>query len=401
MNFLELLRVAFLALKTNKTRAALTMLGIIIGVAAVILLVSIGSGLQELITQQFEEMGSDLIMVMPGKMQFEDEAGREGGPPGIGNNKLTLAITNRLKRKSGLIERVVPIVTKSLTAKYAGETEDTAVLGTSEEYPEVRNAPIEEGRFFTKTDVAGAKRVAVLGQTVKENLFSDIDPVGKKITLSDQRYQIIGVLEEKGSIFSQDQDDLVVVPITTAQRHFDLEKISYIYLQAPSAEEIEEAIIEVEGILGNEIDEEDFSVVSPEELLSTVSSILGALTAGLGGIAAISLLVGGIGIMNIMLVSVTERTREIGLRKAVGATPQAILIQFLVEAIILSFVGGLLGILLGTLGSLALSNFIETSVTLWSVGLAFTVSALVGIVFGVAPAIKASKLNPIEALRYE
>jgi len=401
MNFLELLRLAFQTLKTNKTRSALTMLGVVIGVAAVIILVSIGSGLQGFISQQFEQLGSDLVIVMPGKMRWEDEAGREGGAPGISTNRLTLAMAERLERKSDNIAKVLPIVTKSLSAEFAGKTYETAILGTSADYPEIRNSPVAKGKFFTKTDVEGTKRVAVIGKTVEEELFADIDPIGRKITLADVPYQIIGVLEEKGSIFTQDQDNLIIIPITTASHQFNLERLNYIYLQAPSAEEIEKTVTEAKEILSQEMDKEDFSVLSPKELLSTVSSILGVVTAALGGIAAISLVVGGIGIMNIMLVSVTERTREIGLRKAVGATPQAILIQFLTEAIILSFSGGVVGVLLGTTVSLLVNHFIQTSITFWSVALAFGVSALVGIIFGAAPAAKAGRLNPIDALRYE
>lgn len=401
MDPFEIGKVALQALKSNKIRSGLTMLGIIIGVASVILLVSIGAGLQDFITEQFEELGTDVVMVMPGKFQFQDEAGREGGPPGIGNNKLTLEVANRLERRAETIEKVLPIVTKSLTAKYSSETHDTAILGTSEDYPEIRNSPVEKGKFFSRSDVDGARKVAVIGKSIEEELFEQTDPVGKKIVLSDKRYTIVGVLEGKGSIFGQDQDDLVVIPITTATRHFDLQNLSYIYLKSASTEEIETTVAEAETLLAKEIDEEDFSVLSPTELLSTVTTILSVLTAALGGIAAISLLVGGIGIMNIMLVSVTERTREIGLRKAVGATPQNILTQFLIEATVLSFTGGVIGITIGFLGALALNQFLKTSVTPWSVFLASGVSALVGIVFGVAPAFKASKLNPIDALRYE
>jgi len=401
MDFIEVIKVSLGALKSNKIRSLLTMLGIIIGVASVILLVSIGSGLQKFITEQFEELGSDIIMVMPGKFQFQDEAGREGGPPGVGSNKLTLEIANRLAKRGEFIEKVLPIVTKSLTAKYLNETHDTAILGTSQNYPEIRNAPIEKGKFFSKSDVSGSRKVAVIGKTIEEELYPNADPIGQKIILSDKRYQIIGVLEEKGSIFGQDQDDLVVIPISTASRHFDLEKLNYIYLKSTSSDDIEKTVNEAELLIAKDIDEEDFSVISPTELLSTVSTILNVLTAALGGIAAISLVVGGIGIMNIMLVSVRERTREIGLRKAVGATPKDILAQFLIEALTLSIVGGLIGISLGYLGSLILDHFLAASVTLWSILLASGVSAFVGIIFGVTPAYQASKLNPIDALRYE
>jgi putative ABC transport system permease protein len=401
MDPIEIAKVSLNALKANKIRSSLTMLGIIIGVASVILLVSIGSGLQNFITQQFEELGTNIIMVMPGKFQFQDEGGREGGPPGIGSNQLTLDLVKRFEKRADFTEAILPIVTKSLVAKYQNETHNTAIVGTSEIYPEIRKSPVQQGQFFSKSDVSGARKVAVIGASIAEELYPHTDPIGKKIILSDKRYQIIGVLEEKGSIFGQDQDDLVVIPITSASRHFDLEKLNYFYLKSPSADQIDKTVEEAELLLAKELDEEDFSVLSPTELLSTVSTILGVLTAALGGIAAISLLVGGIGIMNIMLVSVTERTREIGLRKAIGATPKNILTQFLIEATVLSFVGGLIGILLGFLGALIMNRFLQTSVTLWSVLLASGVSAIVGIIFGVTPAYKASRLNPIDALRYE
>jgi putative ABC transport system permease protein len=396
----ETFQIALKAIKTNKSRTFLTMLGIIIGVAAVILLVSIGSGLQQYITKEFEELGSNLIMVMPGKMQFSDEGGREGGPPGVTSNKLTLKVVNKLERGE-YVENVLPIITKSLVAKYANHSHSTGLIASTEDYVTIRKQDLAEGKNFTKADVDSAKKVAILGPSLKEELFAESNALGKKILLGEQRYTVIGILEEKGAAMGQDRDDMALIPLTAAIKQFNIEKLNYLYIVSPSTEETTKTQAEVEKILLKEMEEDDFTVYDSEELLATISSILGVLTAGLAGIASISLLVGGIGIMNIMLVSVTERTREIGLRKAVGATRQNILLQFLIEAVFLSLVGGIIGIGLGVLGSLVLRKFIQTAVTAWSVLVAFSISALVGIIFGVAPAAKAAKLDPIDALRYE
>jgi len=398
---LETVKIAVNSLKTNKVRAFLTMLGIIIGVSAVILLVSIGSGLQKYITEQFENLGSNLVMIMPGKVSFQDEGKREGGMPGIASNKLTLKIANKLQRKMVYAKNVLPIVAKTVVAKYGNNSKSTGLIASTEKYQEVRNSPVKQGRFFSKTDVNQARKVAVIGQTLKKEIFKDINPLGKKILVADNRYTVIGIFDEKGAIMGQDLDDVVTIPITAAIRQFNIEKLNYIYLQAPDAQTTTKTVAEAKKLLLKEMDKDDFSVLDQKDFSKTIQSILSVLTAGLAGIAAISLLVGGIGIMNIMLVSVTERTREIGLRKAVGATSQNILYQFLVEAVFLSLVGGLMGIILGIAGSYLLGKFLQTSVTPWSVIIAFSVSSLVGIIFGVAPAVKASKLDPIEALRYE
>jgi len=396
----ESFEIALKSIRTNKSRTFLTMLGIIIGVAAVILLVSIGSGLQQYITKEFEELGSNLIMVMPGKMQFSDEGGREGGPPGVTSNKLTLNVVNKLKRGS-YIEDVLPIVTKALVAKYANKSHSTGIIASTEKYVTIRKQEVETGRNFSKTEIDSGKKVAILGPSLKEELFADGEALGKKILLGDQRYTVIGIFTKKGAAMGQDQDNMALIPLTAAMKQFSIEKLNYLYVVSPSTEDTTRTQKEVKDILLKQMDEDDFTVYDSEELLSTISSILAVLTAGLSGIAGISLVVGGIGIMNIMLVSVTERTREIGLRKAVGATANNILLQFLIEAVFLSLVGGLIGIALGFLGSLILNNFIQTAVTAWSILIAFSISALVGIIFGVTPAYKASKLDPIDALRYE
>ena len=397
----EVIKTAIEAIIINKARSFLTMLGIIIGVAAVILLISIGSGLQKFITQQFEDLGSNLVIVMPGKVSFQDEGAREGGQPGIASNRLTLEISNKLEKKMQYAGAVLPIVAKTTVAKYGNNSHSTGLVASNEKYEMVRNSPVSLGRTFTKADIDGSKKVAIIGSSLQNELFKNINPIGKKILVSDSRYTIIGVFEEKGAIMGQDMDDVVTIPITAAIRQFNIEKLNYIYIQSPDSDTTTKTVAEAKRLLLKEMDEDDFSVLDQKDLASSIQSILGVLTAALGGIAAISLLVGGIGIMNIMLVSVTERTREIGLRKAVGAKPNDILIQFLVEAIILSVIGGTIGLLIGIGGSLALSSFLKTSVTIWSMVLAVGFSSLVGIIFGVAPAYKASKLDPINALRYE
>ncbi|PIS09653.1 hypothetical protein COT75_00445 [Candidatus Beckwithbacteria bacterium CG10_big_fil_rev_8_21_14_0_10_34_10] len=401
MEFEETFRLALNSLKSNKIRSLLTMLGIIIGVASVILLVSIGSGLQSYISQQFEELGANLIMVMPGKVQFSDEGGREGGPPGAVNNKLTLKTVRTLEKEGQYVKSVLPIVTKSLVAKFGRESHQTGIVASTEKYISIRKQDLAEGSNFTKADISRGKRVAILGPTLKEEIFGDQESLGKKIMLGDARYTVIGIFTEKGAAFGQDQDDMALIPITAASKQFNIENLAYIYVESPTADDTVKTAAEVEKILLKEMDEEDFTVMDSKDLLSSITQILGVLTVALGGIAGISLLVGGIGIMNIMLVSVTERTKEIGLRKAVGAKEKDILTQFIIEAVFLSITGGLIGIIIGYLGSAILGNFLKTAVTPWSIGLAFGVSAAIGTVFGVAPAAKASKLDPIEALRYE
>ena len=399
MRINNIFRVALKALTTNKTRSLLTTLGIIIGVMAVILLVSLGSGLERQITQQFEDLGSNLLFVMPGRVQFRES--REGGPPGVATNKLTQKDAQRVKKQAANVVDTLPIMTTSATASYRREEASTFVIGSTEKYEDFRNSPVESGKWFTSGDVGASRKVAVAGKTVVENLFGSADPIGKKVDISNRKYEVIGVLTSKGGGFGNDQDDQFIVPITTLQKQFDIDKLSYFYAQVDDNKNIDKATSQIQKVLEKKLEPDEFTVLNSAEILSTFQSILGTLTAALGGIAAISLLVGGIGIMNIMLVSVTERTREIGLRKAVGATPQAILIQFLIEAIILSITGGVIGTILGVGIGAILNQFIPVSTPVWAVVIAFGVSALVGIIFGVVPARKASKLSPIEALRYE
>jgi len=381
----------------NKARSSLTMLGIIIGVSAVILLTSVGQGLQNYISGQFESLGSNQIYVLPGKIE-----GFTQGPPNLSGSKLTLEHVDDLSRMGGAIKNAAAESDVPSSIRYRNESAYTTTGGVSSQYFDVMNINISKGRRIIGSDIDAVRNVAVLGQSIVEDLFGPSDPIGKEITIANEKFTVVGVIDKLGTqSIGLDIDNFVIIPISTSLRIFNNENVQSIVVQANSQEELEEAMELTERYLSKYLDEDDFSVVDQSSLLETINNILGVLTAALGGIAAISLVVGGVGIMNIMLVSVTERTREIGLRKAVGAKPSDILNQFLVEAITLSLVGGGIGILIGWGGSIIINQFFPAVVTLWAVALAFGVSAIVGIIFGVAPAIRASKLDPIEALRYE
>jgi len=400
MNFSELLRVVFQALKTNKTRALLTMLGIIIGVASVVLLLAIGSGLKDFVARQFQALGSNLVYVLPGKLEFTSPSLAQEAT--FFKLKFTSADVKELEKEVENQEAVVPLQRNVGTIKARSEEKEVLIIGTTSEYSEVRNTKAAEGRFFGKHEEQTGKKVVVLGAKIAQDLFPSDSPLEREVTINSLRFRVIGVAEKKGqgTGIGFNLDELVYIPLSTSQRLFDEEKYNALLIQAKKGK-IEEVKKEVEKILGERLDEDEFSVADQKELITIIGNILSVFSVALGGIAAISLLVGGIGIMNIMLISVTERTREIGLRKAVGATPRVIMLQFLLESTILSLSGGLLGLLLGEIGTFFLNHFFPATVTYWSVFLAFFVSVFVGIIFGVGPATKAARLNPIEALRYE
>jgi putative ABC transport system permease protein len=397
MNWLEYIKLALVSLRTNKIRSLLTMLGIIIGVASVILLVSIGTGLQELVTSQFASLGSNSVYLMPGKVDLRT------GPPTTNASKFEVGDVSDLVRGSEAIEDVTPAIAQTGIISHKGKTVSVELMGVWENYFAIQNFAVSSGDIITQSDVERSRKVIVLGSKPAAELFGDSDPIGSSVTISDVRYQVVGVLESKGSSggFGSDIDNRGLLPLTSALRQFNVTRPMMMVVKATSQETVADAAADAKRILLRRLKEDDFTVMQQEELLNTINQFLGAITVALGGIAAISLLVGGIGIMNIMLVSVTERTREIGLRKAVGAKPKDILLQFLIESMILSLFGGLIGIGLGMLGSYGISQFIQTYVTSWSVLLASGFSAMIGIIFGVAPAIRASRLDPIEALRYE
>jgi putative ABC transport system permease protein len=396
MSITELLKLAWKALVTNKMRSILTTLGIIIGVFSIILLVSLGSGLQKYITSQISSLGSNLIFVIPGA---------PGGGRGVGGvitNKLLLSDATKLQIKLKSLALVTGFVQQVSGVKYKNKVDKgTTIAGASYNYPDVVNIALDTGTFFTQTQERSGSRVAIIGHTVVDKLFPGENPIGKIITVGSGRYTVIGVVEKRGSIFGLDQDNVVGIPITVALRQFGITNISTIYMRAKDPTLVPLVEKEATQLLLRRLTQDDFNLQTQETALSTVTNVTNILSIALGGIAAISLLVGGIGVANIMLVSVTERTREIGLRKALGAKRKDILYQFLLEAVMLSVAGGVIGIALGIGASLLISMIFVSEVTPWSIFLAFFFSILVGVVFGMAPAIKASKLSPIEALRYE
>jgi len=402
MDLREAFGLALEMLVANRVRTALTTLGVVIGVAAIILLVSLGEGATAYITQELTELGTNLLIITPGKTQTS------GGfhPPIAGTvRKLTYEDAVALRRRASLLTDAVPVVLGTGKVRYQGVSRDTSVIGVTPEFQRVRNLYVEIGQFVSEEDVEGRRRVVVLGRTVKRELFGEENPLGQFVTLADSRYRVIGIMERKGVSLGFDIDDLVFIPVKSAQDLFDTDRLFEILASVRSPDEIDRAIQQVKDILirrhGNR---EDFTLTSQGAILSAFTTILKILTAVLGGIAGISLLVGGIGIMNIMLVSVRERTREIGIRKAVGARRRDILGQFLLESVMLSCLGGGLGIIVGVGGAKGLSIFftyLPTRVSLWAVLMAFGFSAAVGVFFGVYPARRAALLDPIQALRYE
>lgn len=397
MDIFETIQTALQAILSNRMRSFLTILGIVIGVMSVILLISLVTGLKTFITSQIQGLGSNLLFVIPGRI------GGARSPGGIQANKLEYADALSLRTKLADQAEISPAIQKITTLKKGNKNDKgAAVFGVEANYSKVIVAlKITQGRFFKESESQSARRVAVLGKTVKENLFGSESPIGQTINVSGLKYTVIGVLGPRGSIFGVDADNSIYIPFLAMQRQFGIDKLNTIYISVNNADNVKLVQEKATNILKRRLTEDDFNVASQEQALSTISQISGVLTLALGGVAAISLIVGGIGIMNIMLVSVTERTREIGLRKAVGAKPKDIRNQFLIEAVTLSAFGGIIGILVGVGISFIIGRFFTTTVPLWSIGLSFGFSMLVGVVFGVAPAIRAAKLDPITALRYE
>ncbi len=399
MDITELFRSAFLAIRTNKSRSFLTTLGIVIGVAAVITLVSIGTGIQNFVTEQFQRLGSDLLFVQPGRVNF-----RGGGRPATFTPKFTFDDVRNLNRAGGSIEGASASIFRASLAEYKRETMDVSISGVGANYLDlIQGYEIYTGRWFTQSMEDRAQAVVIVGAKVPDQLVRDQDALGKQITISDKKFTIIGVLKSAGTgIGGGDQDSMVYMPITTAKNLLGEKSPGSITIKARDNESVSRAGEQAKQYFYRRgLTDDDFTILEPTQILSTINTFLGAITGALSGIAAISLVVGGVGIANIMLVSVTERTREIGLRKALGARKNDILLQFLIEAVVLSAFGGLIGIALGWGLSMLISKFIETAVTMQSVALAFGISCLVGIVSGFTPALRAARLNPIDALRYE
>ncbi len=395
--------MALAAISSNKLRSFLTMLGIIVGVACVIAMISMGQGASVDITQRISEMGTNLLMVYPGAAQR--------GPPraGMGITSLTVEDAEAISEYCNSVRRMDASFSKNAQVVYGNRNTNTSINGVTENFLEVMNFSMESGVFFSEDDNKYMRRVAVLGKTVADELFEGEDPLGEYIKIKRGNFQIIGVMEEKGSSGWRDQDDVVVIPLKTAQKRlFGADYVSQINVEVRTEDEMERTTEEITALLRErhrirDGEEDDFNVRSQTEILSMVQETSKTFTMLLAGIAIVSLVVGGIGIMNIMFVSVTERTREIGIRKAIGARERDILSQFLIEAIIMSLSGGIIGIVTGILAGKVISLLGDwpTVVTTGSIVLSFCFACAIGLFFGFYPAHKAAKLNPIDALRYE
>jgi len=396
---------ALQSLARNKTRTLLTILGIVIGVGSVIMLMSIGDGLKKYVSGQFEALGSNIVIVLP--VNLVDEQGRPAtfrGSPPVGGKTFSEKDVRDIKKLHPGIAKVNPQVQKLMRVKSVSKQKQLNVVGSIDEYKEVRSITMASGRFYNDSEVNRFKKVAVLGPTAARDLFPNGNYLGKSVYISSVAFEVIGVTDPRGGgggLGGNDLDDQIYVPITSLQKLVDSPGVDFIVVKAAGSDQIDGVISAIKTHLLKSRKADTFSVVDQRQLLGTVQSVIGTLTIGLSGIAAISLVVGGIGVMNMMLVTVTERTREIGLRKALGATPRIILLQFLIESVLLSLTGGLIGVLIGGGGSLIVNRFFPTRISGLAIGLALGVSTLVGIVFGILPARRAAKLSPIEALRYE
>ncbi|MDD4901218.1 MAG: ABC transporter permease [Patescibacteria group bacterium] len=408
MLYSDLFQESFLALSSNKVRSSLTVLGIVIGVASVIAMVSIGQGAQSSIESSIQSIGSNLILVSPGAQR-----GFGGGASSARGSSETLKLTDAeaIKKEVFSVKSVAPSLSTRYQITAKGTNSNTSVNGVTAAYAEVRNVVVAEGSFISDQNNSSLSKVAVIGPTTRDDLFgaNATNVVGQVIRINKIEFKVIGITEAKGGSGFSNQDDVIYIPLTTMQKYLvGGDYVSSISIEAESAdtmtavqEQVNSLLLVRHKISGSAT--ADFTVMNQSDIASTASSVTSTLTMLLGAIAGISLVVGGIGIMNMMLTTVTERTREIGLRKAIGATRQDISGQFLTEAVMLTLLGGIIGILFGWAASWLITKFFgqATTVSWYSVILAFGVSAVIGLVFGYYPARRASKLNPIEALRFE
>lgn len=396
--------MAWASLIANKLRSLLTMLGIIIGVAAVIALVSIGNGVKQDIEDSISSLGSNLLVVLPGAPRTP------GARPSQGSMKsLKISDYEAIAKLEG-VKAASPMTNGSYVVIYQNKNWTTSVAGVNSNFQDVNNWTMTSGRFFSDKNVQNRERVAVVGQTVVKNLFADEDPVGKEIRVKNIPFRVIGVLKSKGNgTMGNDQDDTVLIPYTTSMERVEgIDYLRRVYVVAKDDEGIDRLQADIENLLRvrhniKDTNLDDFNIQNMKSIMETVAQTTGTFTLFLGAVAAISLVVGGIGIMNIMLVSVTERTREIGVRKALGATYSVIVTQFLIEAVVISLMGGFIGIAFGIGASkvIGIVSGMSTIVSVPTIIMSFAFSMAIGLIFGIYPARKAAKLNPIDALHYE
>ncbi len=406
MTIFDILHETYSAIFANKVRSGLTMLGIVIGISSVIAMLSIGQGAQNSIQSSIQSIGSNLILITPGAQRgpgVQISAGRGSA------KTLTLEDVTAIQQQATNIKAIAPEVSGRYQVTAQGQNTNTTITGTVPDYQSVRNVSIAEGTFITDQNLQAGSKVAVIGPNVRDDLFGvDVDAIGKKIRINKVDFTVIGMTVAKGGSGFGSQDDLIWMPLSTAQRLLSGDEyVTTISVQAPDSNSSAGIQAQITDILTTKHNIKngvlDFSVLNQADIAATATSITQIFTILLGSVAGISLVVGGIGIMNMMLTTVTERTREIGLRKAIGARNKDISLQFLIEALMLTFIGGGIGIILGWLISFLINYFglIATQVSWFSIILSFTVSAVIGIVFGYYPARRAAGLNPIDALKYE